>query len=332
MPTVAPCDVRNTRLIAPADLRAARFGRENERLIVMSYPFPRPDRLQLLSHAEVAVVLVASAGYSNARIAVIRAASERTIANQLASAYRKLGGASRSRLSLQRVNGLIPTHPAAASWQHVIETIYRPEFCTERWLCAVTRALHPFFEAGLLNEAGPLGRMSDHLAAGLRMRRFEAERGFVSEYGLDLNRSRTGHNAAGFARDRLRWTAIAAHDDRAEGDRPCQLAERAWEALLQGALRAIDHFDTSNRRFLLLQPRSPEARDVLPALRREVLARRAAGLSLKEIAFELGLATSTVGGALSKCLRSLGLRSVTELLYGMPSGEAGESVARPLPA
>ena len=43
--------------------------------------------------------IAARHGVSNAQIAQIRGAAKRTIANQLASAYRKLGGASRARLA-----------------------------------------------------------------------------------------------------------------------------------------------------------------------------------------------------------------------------------------
>ena len=61
-----------------------------------------PDGSQLrwsaLSGAERMVIDAARRGCSNAEIARARARSERTVANQLASAYRKLGVGSRAEL------------------------------------------------------------------------------------------------------------------------------------------------------------------------------------------------------------------------------------------
>ncbi len=69
-----------------------------ERLVVISLPADVGDRLDALTAAERAVVLDACGGLSNAAIARKRKRSARTVANQLASAYRKLGVASRTEL------------------------------------------------------------------------------------------------------------------------------------------------------------------------------------------------------------------------------------------
>jgi DNA-binding NarL/FixJ family response regulator len=67
-------------------------------MLVFSYPLqPRLDCARL-TECEAAVVLLATLGFSNAAIAYIRAVRERTVANQLSSAYRKLGGVTRSGL------------------------------------------------------------------------------------------------------------------------------------------------------------------------------------------------------------------------------------------
>lgn len=57
------------------------------------------DRLAKLTGAERAVVCAALAGQSNPQISRARGVSVRTVANQLASAYRKLGVTSRTALA-----------------------------------------------------------------------------------------------------------------------------------------------------------------------------------------------------------------------------------------
>jgi len=60
---------------------------------------PRPDEGEgLLTGAERGVVRGVLAGWSNRRIARQRGVSERTVANQLASVYRKLGVRGRHEL------------------------------------------------------------------------------------------------------------------------------------------------------------------------------------------------------------------------------------------
>lgn len=75
-----------------------------ERLLVGAYPLVDADCLAALSDCERDVVAHLAAGATNAGIASIRGSSERTIANQLQSAFRKLGVRSRAELvaKLQR--------------------------------------------------------------------------------------------------------------------------------------------------------------------------------------------------------------------------------------
>lgn len=71
---------------------------DGERLVVISIPIV-DGPLEPLGRAELEVARDAIAGLSNRAIAVRRGRSERTIANQLASIYRKLGVGSRAELS-----------------------------------------------------------------------------------------------------------------------------------------------------------------------------------------------------------------------------------------
>ena len=75
-------------------------GAENERWLVR---YQRPD-LEFeasLSEAEYQVVRLLVEGRSHAQMSQIRARSERTIANQLGSAFRKLGASGRTALIAQ---------------------------------------------------------------------------------------------------------------------------------------------------------------------------------------------------------------------------------------
>ncbi len=83
-----------------ADLELYELDVSGERFIVMSLPSGvSGDSYTQLTAAERQVASDAAAGLSNAAIAKKRGRAVRTIANQLASVYRKLGIASRSELA-----------------------------------------------------------------------------------------------------------------------------------------------------------------------------------------------------------------------------------------
>ena len=63
-------------------------------------PAASADKLMGLTPSERAVAELAAAGLSNRRIAELRETSLRTVANQLTSAYKKLGLTSRRELSV----------------------------------------------------------------------------------------------------------------------------------------------------------------------------------------------------------------------------------------
>jgi len=66
---------------------------------VLSVPLEPPGMLDVLSAAEREVALAALEGLSNTAIARARGTSPRTVANQLAALYRKLGVKSRAELA-----------------------------------------------------------------------------------------------------------------------------------------------------------------------------------------------------------------------------------------
>lgn len=76
-----------------------------ETLVVTSMPAGDDDALAGLSPAERDIALDAAAGMSNAAIARKRNRAVRTIANQVASIFRKLGVGSRAELAARLLGG-----------------------------------------------------------------------------------------------------------------------------------------------------------------------------------------------------------------------------------
>lgn len=81
----------------PRNLTAYRVSVGSHEIVIFSYRLEYP-LLDALTAAEREVVLEAAQGLSNLEIAKRRNRSARTIANQLASAFRKLGIRSRREL------------------------------------------------------------------------------------------------------------------------------------------------------------------------------------------------------------------------------------------
>jgi DNA-binding NarL/FixJ family response regulator len=80
-------------------MRAGRFSVAGKEMAVLSYPLPPADLPKGLTEAERDVALAICAGRSNAEIAMQRGTSPRTVANQVASLFAKLGLRSRYELA-----------------------------------------------------------------------------------------------------------------------------------------------------------------------------------------------------------------------------------------
>jgi len=91
-------DVRSVAPVpAPAPPAAWRVdGLDGVALLECAARPPLPEAT--LTAAEAAVAALAAEGLGNAEIGRRRGTSPRTVANQLGSSYRKLGGASRTTL------------------------------------------------------------------------------------------------------------------------------------------------------------------------------------------------------------------------------------------
>lgn len=87
-----------------AFLRVAR----NQRLAVFSVPLATADAVGSLTPAEREVVSGLLAGLANREIAAERRCSVRTVANQVASIFRKTGARSRTELAALLMRGVPP--------------------------------------------------------------------------------------------------------------------------------------------------------------------------------------------------------------------------------
>jgi len=82
----------------PFGLEAALVEVDGETILVLSFPLPAAKLPTSLTDAEREVTLSLLAGRSNRTIARARGTAVRTIANQVAAIYRKLGVRSRTEL------------------------------------------------------------------------------------------------------------------------------------------------------------------------------------------------------------------------------------------
>ena len=82
----------------PQGLRASRFVAGDDEMAVLSFPLASVVLPKSLSAAEREVAIAVLEGNSNEEIAVARRTSVRTVANQIASVFRKVRVHSRAEL------------------------------------------------------------------------------------------------------------------------------------------------------------------------------------------------------------------------------------------
>jgi DNA-binding NarL/FixJ family response regulator len=94
---------------APEDLRASVIRIGGTPYVVLSFVRESGEPTPSLTRAEHEVAHALLGGRSNAAIARLRGSSERTVANQVASIFRKLGVHSRTELAARWGHVLLPT-------------------------------------------------------------------------------------------------------------------------------------------------------------------------------------------------------------------------------
>ncbi len=105
---------RRPSIEAPRSLSAWRFDVGDDAFVLLEWRTSsdaRPPKFGSLSPAEAAVVILAAAGLSNEAIARRRRSATRTVANQMGSAFRKLGIHSRAELIAAFARRTAPGEP-----------------------------------------------------------------------------------------------------------------------------------------------------------------------------------------------------------------------------
>ena len=92
-------DGQRSKRSAPAGLSETRFRADEDETGVLTFPLSGSALPECLSPAERDVARGVIAGKSNAEIAAGRGTSARTVANQMASLFKKLGVGSRREIA-----------------------------------------------------------------------------------------------------------------------------------------------------------------------------------------------------------------------------------------
>lgn len=174
-------------------------------------------------------------------------------------------------------------------------------------------------------------RVRPHLLAGLRLHTSDAPGEAVLEAGGRVVHAEGAARSPG-ARAALREASVRIDRARSTGGRrDPEAALMDWQGLVSGRWSLVDRFDTDGRRYIIARRNDPALGTPRPlsARQQQVLVLAALGRSNKEIAYELGLAPSTVSSALGEAMRRLRIRGRAELadlwrVCGKPAQEAAE--------
>jgi DNA-binding CsgD family transcriptional regulator len=173
-----------------------------------------------------------------------------------------------------------------------------------------------------------LARVATHLSTGLRLWRRLKATSVEQHPGPEATLDSTGkiHHAVGAAahaeqRNALQLAVRAM--DRARGRlrrADPEEALRIWRAMVNGRWTLIDRFENDGRHYIVAHVNEPSAPVVrgLSARERQIAAWSATGHSNKLIAYELGIAASSVSTHLAHAIRTLGLRGVADLARVFP--------------
>lgn len=168
-------------------------------------------------------------------------------------------------------------------------------------------------------------RLATHLAAAYRLRRRleAASRPKNAPWNADAivtprgNLEHATSDEVRRARGQLRAAAVAI--DRARGKMRRIAPDSAiaeWLGLTDGRWSLVDKFDSDGKRFVLARRNEPSVGglDLLTERERAVAAYAAMGHTNKLIAYDLGIAHSTVRVLLARAASKLGARSRAELV------------------
>jgi DNA-binding CsgD family transcriptional regulator len=172
-------------------------------------------------------------------------------------------------------------------------------------------------------EAERWTRVAAHLASAFRLRRREVDPSPDTATAVLDTRGRVQHAANGETADRLhqkleqavlRMEAARGPMRRRDPDGALEL----WRTLVDAELTLLDHFERGGKRYVVAVANPPkleeDKRPLLSRRERQVVSAAAAGRTNKLIAYELGLAHSTVRVLLARAAQRLGASSRRELI------------------
>jgi DNA-binding CsgD family transcriptional regulator len=164
-------------------------------------------------------------------------------------------------------------------------------------------------------------RIAAHVAAGHRLLRRLGAEGSAESAEARLRPSgrvdeTTGAADTDEARRLLSSAAKAIEHARGCGRAEAERAVRGWRGLIAARWTLVDEFAADGRRYLLARRNDAAATRpaALSARERQALGYARLGHSNKLIAYELGIAASTVGVLLHRAALKLGARTRAELI------------------
>lgn len=120
------------------------------------------------------------------------------------------------------------------------------------------------------------------------------------------------HTARSYTADYSSLPLSAQHSSQGLGISAAKL----WVGLLEGQWSIVDRLDQSGRRFLVAQRQvgSAAVQGALTVRERQVIVCAVTGRSVKELAFEFSIASSTVTQILCGAFMKMGISCRTELV------------------
>ncbi|MFO0617292.1 MAG: helix-turn-helix transcriptional regulator [Polyangiaceae bacterium] len=168
-------------------------------------------------------------------------------------------------------------------------------------------------------------RIGRHIAAAHRLRnrlnalegaarRIDQADAILSPDGSVEHAQAEAQRPSSLAELRRRVVAVSRARQNTRIKDPARALE-SWKALVDARWSLTDHFAEDGAHYLVAHRNDPSPAPLLTltARERQVAALAAMGLANKVIAYDLGLATSTVGVLLGRALKRLGLKSRHEL-------------------
>ncbi|MGD0679425.1 MAG: LuxR C-terminal-related transcriptional regulator [Polyangiaceae bacterium] len=170
-----------------------------------------------------------------------------------------------------------------------------------------------------------LARVAVHLATAYRLRlrmAMDLQANPTCQAEAVLDAGGEVHHAVGLATHRPALRALreaVIEVERARGELRHRDPDRAlasWKGLVAGRWTLVDHFEHGGRRYVLARDNEPHVHEpgVLSQRERQVVAYATMGRSNKEIAYDLGIAHSTVKVLLFRARAKLGAKNRAELL------------------